>query len=282
MDLTSLTSNGQLFEVIGLGLALIGSGLVAGFLAGMFGIGGGAVLVPVLYQFLTVLGVDEGVRMHVSVATSLGIIIPTSIRSFLAHKKRGAADLELLKSWLIPLPLGVVAASLVAAYVSGDGLKGIFAVIAFVLGLRMLLNKEHWKLGNDIPGSPIRPLCGAGIGFFSTLMGIGGGVMNNTFMTLYGRPIHQAVATSSGTGLMISIPGTIGLIWAGWGAPELPPFSAGYVNLLGVALIIPVTTFAAPFGVKVAHSLPRRKMEVFFGIFLMVVAVRFILSLNGF
>ncbi len=281
MDFGAIAGDGQLMEAIALGLALLGSGLIAGFLAGMFGIGGGAVLVPVLYQFLTFLDVDPSVRMHVSVATSLGIIVPTSIRSFLAHKKRGAADLELLKSWLIPLPLGVIAASLVAAYVSGDGLKGIFALIAFVLGLRMLLNKEHWRLGDDIPGFPIRPICGAGIGFFSTLMGIGGGVMNNTFMTLYGRSIHQAVATSSGTGLMISIPGTIGLIWAGWGDPLLPPFSAGYVNLLGVALIIPVTTFAAPFGVKVAHALPRRKMEVFFGIFLMVVAVRFILSLNG-
>ncbi|WP_246476289.1 sulfite exporter TauE/SafE family protein [Roseibium litorale] len=282
MDFSALAAQGQLMEVAGLGLALLASGLIAGFLAGMFGIGGGAVLVPVLYQFLTVLGVDESVRMHVSVATSLGIIVPTSIRSFMAHKKRGAADLELLKSWLIPLPLGVVAASLVAAHVSGSGLKGIFAGIALVLGLRMLMDKPHWRLGSDIPGAPIRPLCGFGIGFFSTLMGIGGGVMNNTFMTLYGRPIHQAVATSSGTGLMISVPGTIGLIWAGWGAAGLPPFSAGYVNLLGVAMIIPVTTFAAPFGVKVAHALPRRKMEIFFGCFLLVVAIRFLLSLNGY
>ena len=282
MDFSALAAQGQLMEVVGLGLALLASGLIAGFLAGMFGIGGGAVLVPVLYQFLTVLGVEEGVRMHVSVATSLGIIVPTSIRSFLAHKKRGAADLELLKSWLIPLPLGVIAASLVAAHVSGGELKAIFAFIALVLGLRMLMDKPHWRLGSDIPGAPIRPICGFGIGFFSTLMGIGGGVMNNTFMTLYGRPIHQAVATSSGTGLMISVPGTIGLIWAGWGAAGLPPFSAGYVNLLGVAMIIPVTTFAAPFGVKVAHALPRRKMEIFFGCFLLVVAVRFLLSLNGY
>lgn len=274
MDLSLL--NG---ETIGLGLALLASGAVAGFLAGLFGIGGGAVLVPVLFQFLTVLGVDESVRMHVSVATSLGIIVPTSIRSFMAHKKRGAADLELLKSWIIPLPLGVVGASLVAAHVSGDGLKAIFAVIALVLGLRMLLDQPHWRLGTDIPGNPVRALCGAMIGFFSTLMGIGGGVMNNTFMTLYGRPIHQAVATSAGTGLMISIPGTIGLIWAGWGDPHLPPFSAGYVNLLGVALIIPITTMIAPLGVKVAHAMPRRRMEVLFGLFLLVVAGRFLFSL---
>ena len=276
MDLSSI--NG---EVIGLALALVASGAVAGLLAGVFGIGGGAVLVPVLYQFLTWLGVDEAVRMHISVATSLGIIVPTSIRSFMAHKKRGAADLELLKSWIIPVPAGVVAASLVAAYVSGDSLKGIFAGIAVIVGLRMLFNRESWKIGNDIPGNPIRAICGVLIGFFSTLMGIGGGVMNNTFMTLYGRPIHQAVATSSGTGVLISIPGVIGMMWAGWGEPNLPAFSLGYVNLLGVALIIPITTFAAPFGVKIAHALPRRYLEVFFGLFLLSVAARFAWSLWG-
>jgi len=268
-------------EALGLALALLASGVVAGFLAGLFGIGGGAVLVPVLYQFLTELGVDESVRMHISVATSLGIIVPTSLRSFTAHKRTGAADLVLLKSWLVPIPLGVAIASAVAAYVSGDGLKGIFAGIAFVLGLRMIFNKEGWRLGDDIPGPPIRPLCGIGIGFFSTLMGIGGGIMNNTFMTLYGRPLIQAVATSSGTGLMISVPGVLGLIWAGWGAEHLPPFSAGYVNLLGVAMIIPITTLVAPMGVKVAHRLPRRTMEVAFGSFLILVAARFIYSLAG-
>lgn len=276
MDLSSI--NG---EVIGLALALVASGAVAGLLAGVFGIGGGAVLVPVLYQFLTWLGVDEAVRMHISVATSLGIIVPTSIRSFLAHKQRGAADLDLLKSWLIPVPAGAVVASLVAAYVSGDGLKGIFAGIAVIVGLRMLFNRESWKIGNDIPGNPVRAICGALIGFFSTLMGIGGGVMNNTFMTLFGRPIHQAVATSSGTGVLISIPGVIGMMWAGWGAAGLPAFSLGYVNILGVALIIPITTFAAPFGVKIAHALPRRYLEIFFGLFLLSVAARFAWSLWG-
>lgn len=276
MDIS--TFNG---EVAGLVAALIASGAIAGLLAGMFGIGGGAVLVPVLYQFLTVLGIDESVRMHISVATSLGIIVPTSIRSFLAHHKRGAVDMALWRSWIVPVPFGVVLASLVAAYVSGDQLKGIFAVIATVVGLRMIFNRSTWKIGDDIPGNPVRAVCGMLIGFFSTLMGIGGGVMNNTFMTLYGRPIHQAVATSSGTGVLISVPGVIGMAWAGWGDPLLPAFSAGYVNLLGVALIIPITTFAAPFGVKIAHALSRRTMELAFGLFLLSVAARFAWSLWG-
>lgn len=264
-----------------LALTLSASGAVAGFLAGIFGIGGGAVLVPVLYQFLTLLGVDPSVCMHVSVATSLGIVVPTSVRSFMAHKARGVVDLALLRTWLIPVPAGVVIASLVAAYVSGDQLKAIFAVIAVIIGLRMLLNRDSWRLGHDIPGNPVRAICGMVIGFFSTLMGIGGVVMNNTFMTLYGRPIHQAVATSSGTGMLISIPGVIGMIWAGWGEPDLPPFSLGYVNLLGVALVIPVTIFFAPFGVKVAHAMSRRTLEICFGLFLLTVAARFAWSLWG-
>lgn len=274
MDMSLLTG-----ETLGLVAALVASGIIAGLMAGLFGIGGGAVLVPVFYQFLAIVGVDESVRMHVAVATSLGIIVPTSLRSFFAHKARGAVDMELLKSWLIPLPLGVVAASLVAAHVSGQGLKGIFAVIAVAVSLRMFFNRDSWRLGNDIPGFPIRPLCGALIGFFSTLMGIGGGVMNNTFMTLYGRPIHQAVATSAGTGVLISIPGVIGMVWAGWGEPLLPQFSLGYVNLLGVAVIMPLTTLAAPYGVKLAHRMPKRALELAFGTFLMLVAIRFGISL---
>ncbi len=274
MDMSLLTG-----ETLGLVAALVASGIIAGLMAGLFGIGGGAVLVPVFYQFLAIVGVDEAVRMHVAVATSLGIIVPTSLRSFFAHKARGAVDMELLKSWLIPLPLGVVAASLVAAHVSGQGLKGIFAVIAVAVSLRMFFNRDSWRLGSDIPGFPIRPICGALIGFFSTLMGIGGGVMNNTFMTLYGRPIHQAVATSAGTGVLISIPGVIGMVWAGWGEPLLPQFSLGYVNLLGVAVIMPLTTLAAPYGVKLAHRMPKRALELAFGTFLMLVAIRFGISL---
>ncbi|NBN78118.1 TSUP family transporter [Microvirga tunisiensis] len=266
-------------EILGLVVALLAAGAIAGLLAGLFGIGGGAVLVPVLYQFLVLLEVDESVRMHVAVATSLGIIVPTSVRSYLGHRARGAVDEALLKSWLVPLPLGVVLASLVAAHVSGDGLKGIFAGIALLVSLRMFFNRDSWRLGTDIPGFPIRPLCGVVIGFLATLMGIGGGVMNNTFMTLYGRPIHQAVATSAGVGALISVPGVLGMMWAGWNAPGLPAFSLGYVNLLGVLLIMPITTLTAPIGVRLAHAWPKRRLELGFGIFLLIVAIRFGLSL---
>lgn len=145
----------------------------------------------------------------------------------------------------------------------------------------MVFNRESWRLGTDIPGNPVRALCGALIGFLSALMGIGGGVMNNTFMTLFGRPIHQAVATSSGTGILISVPGVIGMIVAGWSVENLPMFSFGYVNLLGVALVIPVTIFFAPIGAKIAHALPKRTLEVSFGVFMLIVAARFAYALWG-
>ncbi|MCB1488225.1 MAG: sulfite exporter TauE/SafE family protein, partial [Bauldia sp.] len=224
-------------ELIQLGIALLLSGALSGLLAGIFGIGGGAVIVPVLYQALVYLGVDDSVRMHIAVGTSLAIIVPTSLRSFLSHKRRGAVDMALFRSLIIPVPIGVIAATIVAASISGGALRGIFAVIALGVALKLIFHREGWQLGADIPGNPSRSIVGALIGFLSTLMGIGGGIINNTYMTLYGRPIHQAVATSSGVGVLISIPGMLGYVWAGWGNPLLPPFSLGFVNLVGVLIV---------------------------------------------
>ena len=204
-------------DLIWFAVALAGAGAVAGLLAGLFGIGGGAILVPVFYQLFGLLHVDDAVRMHLSVGTSLAIIVPTSIRSFLAHRKRGAVDQDLLRSWLLPVPLGVFSAAVVAASVSSAGLRAIFALIAILVGVRMLLNRQHWRLGSALPSNPVRALVGWLIGLLSGLMGIGGGVLNNTFMTLYGSPVHRAVATSAGVGVLIAIPGLFGYIWAGWG-----------------------------------------------------------------
>jgi len=260
-------------------LAAAVSGAISGVLAGVFGIGGGAVLVPIFYQVLGILQVDEAVRMHIAVGTSLAIIIPTSLQSFRAHLARGAVDTELLRSFYVSVPIGVVLASLTAAYISGSGLRIIFAVITLLIGLRLIFNRESWRLGSDIPKNPARSLIGFIIGYFSTLMGVGGGIMNNTFMTLFGRPIHQAVATSSGVGVMIAIPGTIGYIWAGWGLPDLPIASTGYVNWIGVALIIPVAIIVTPYGVRIAHWLKKRHLEIGFGIFCLLSSTQFFLSL---
>ncbi|MCB1492964.1 MAG: sulfite exporter TauE/SafE family protein [Rhodobiaceae bacterium] len=259
--------------------ALALAGVVAGLAAGLLGVGGGAVMVPVLFQFFELLGIDPDVCMHLALGTSLGIIVPTSVRSFRAHQQRGAVDMELLKAWIVPVILGVAGASLIAAWISGAGLRAIFAIIALAVAVKLFFAKADWRLGDDIPGGIWRPVFGFVIGFFSTLMGIGGGTFNNTLMTLYNRPMHQAVATSSGLGFLIAVPATLGFIYAGWGKPDLPPFSLGYVNFLGILLVIPTSMYFAPLGAKVAHSLSRRRLEMAFAIFLTIVSVRFFISL---
>ena len=262
-------------ELIELVVALVLSGTVTGILAGVFGVGGGAVIVPVLYEAYAFLGLAEDVRMHVSIGTAMAVIVPTSVRSFLAHRKRGSVDMAVVRSWLIPMPIGVVFASVLAASISGDALSGVFATIAAMVSFRLLFGRESWRLGPDLPANPLRAIIGTIIGFLSTLMGVGGGIMVNTVMTLYGRTMIQAVGTSSAIGLVISIPAVFGYIWAGWGVGGLPPLSAGYVNLLGMAVLIPVSVLAAPYGVRLAHSMPQRWLERSFGIFLAIVATRF-------
>ncbi|NJS14927.1 MAG: sulfite exporter TauE/SafE family protein [Sphingopyxis sp.] len=259
--------------------ALVAAGVVAGLLAGLFGIGGGAVLVPVFYQTYGLLGIDDAVRMHVAVGSSLAIIIPTSLRSFAAHHAKGAVDMAVLKAFIVPVTAGVVLASLIAASISSEGLRIVFALIAFAVAFKMLFNRASWVIGSQLPGPVGTSVAGVAIGVISALMGIGGGVLNNTFMTLYGRPIHQAVATSAGVGVLISVPGIFGYMWAGWGAAGLPPVSTGYVNWLTVALIIPVTLLVAPYGAQLAHQWPKRRLEIGFGLFLLFVGARFLWSL---
>lgn len=266
-------------ELAAIATVLLFSGAVAGFLAGLLGIGGGAVLVPVFYQMFGAMGVEEAVRMHLSVGTSLAIIVPTSISSFRAHMAKGAVDRQLLKDYLIAVPVGVALAAIITAYISGAGLRGIFAVIAVLVGLKMLFAQDYWRLGDDIPDNPVRFLAGAGIGFVSTFMGIGGGILNNTFMTLFGRKMHQAVATSSGVGVLISLPGAIGYVIAGWGAEGLALGSLGFVNLIALIVILPVSLYVAPLGANVAHALSKRHLELAFGFFMLIVAARFGYSL---
>ncbi|QPC88011.1 TSUP family transporter [Mesorhizobium sp. NBSH29] len=262
-------------------MGIAAAGVVAGLLAGVFGIGGGAVLVPVFYQVFGLLGVDEAVRMHLSVGSSLAIIVPTSIRSFTSHKARGAVDMDLLKSFLVSIPVGVVLAAIATASISSAGLRIVFTVVTVLVGIKLLFGRDHWRLGSEIPGNPWRSVVGTGIGFFSTLMGIGGGIMNNTFMTLYGRPMHQAVATSAGVGVMIAVPGAVGYIIAGWNNTLLPFASTGFVNWVAVALVIPIALVVTPYGVRIAHALSKRQLEIGFGLFCLLVALRFFASLMG-
>ena len=217
--------------------------------------------------------------MHLCIGTSLAVIMPTSLRSFFSHKAKGAVDMDIIRSMVLPVVAGVMIGTLVARYSNTTILTAIWAGAATLMSLKMFFGRESWKLGEDIPGNPGRALYGLFIGAISTLMSIGGGAFVTMMMTLYGRPIHQAVGTSSGFGPMIAIPGTIGFIWAGWGVAGLPPGSLGFVSLLSVIIIVPVSVLAAPFGVRMAHGISRRKLEIAFASFLALIAVRFFWAL---
>lgn len=260
------------FLVLASGLAM--AGLVSGLLAGLFGIGGGAILVPILIFAFPLLGVDPDLVAHMAVGTSLAIIIPTAIRSYQAHRNVGAGNAALLRRWVIWVPSGVIVASMIVAYVSGDVLRIVFSAVASVIAIKMLFARENWTLANDLPLPPVTNGVGFGIGFLSTFMGIGGGNLNNLFMTSFGQTIHQAVATSAGLGVLIAVPATVGYVYAGWGIGNLPDYSLGYVNLLAAALVIPFSMLSAPLGARLAHSLSKRKLEIFFGCFLVIVIAR--------
>lgn len=263
-------------EFLYLAMGLAGAGLVSGFLAGLFGIGGGAILVPVLISIFPLLDVDPAHVAHVAVATSLAIIIPTAIRSYRTHRSKGAGNADLLKGWVLWVPFGVIAASLVVGNVSGDVLRLVFAAVALLIAAKMLLNRQGWIIAPDLPAKPLTNGVGFGIGFISTFMGIGGGNLNNLFMTSFGQPIHQAVATSAGLGVLIAVPATLGYVYAGWGLETLPRWSLGYVHVLGALLVIPFSTLAAPAGARFAHGLSGRRLELAFGVFLLVVIAKMI------
>jgi uncharacterized protein len=268
-----------LTELLTFALYLAAAGVIAGVLAGLFGIGGGTVLVPVFYEVYGAVNVPDDVRMHLALGSSMAIVVSTSVRSFTSHRKRGTPDMELLRSWLWAVPLGVFLAALIVSSISSFGLRFVFAIVSVAVGLKLLFNRDSWRLGGKLPENPARFAVGSFIGLVSTLMGIGGGVLNNTFMTLFGRPMHQAVGTSAGVGVLIAIPGLLGYIWAGWGIGGLPPFSTGFVNWMTVLLIIPLTLLVTPYGVKLAHALSKQALERAFGTYMLIVAARFFWSL---
>lgn len=275
-----MLSSVSLGELVVLATSLVVAGALTGILAGLFGVGGGAVIVPILYEIFRIIGVPEDVRMPLCVGTSLAIIIPTSIRSFNAHRAKGLVDLSILRIWAVAVVLGVIAGSYVARFAPPDLFKIIFIGVAVVSALRLLFASDKWKFGDELPGTPVMVGCGGVIGVLSALMGIGGGQLSSLFMTFFGRPIHQAIATSSGLGVLISIPGAVGYVYAGWPKMDvLPPLSLGYVSLIGAVLFIPTSIWTAPIGAQLAHRLSKRRLEVVFGIFLLAVAGRFIWTL---
>lgn len=275
MDMDLALAHGELAWLV---VALLAAGLITGFLAGLLGIGGGGVLVPILYETFTFLHVPDDIRMHMVLGTSFAVIVPTAIQSFRAHRAKGAVDEGVLKR-LAPYVIGGVLAGIaLVSSVSGVALKWVWIVCAGFLSLKMALGREDWRLANDVPDNWLVRFAAFAIGLVSTLMSIGGGMFLVTLFTLCGWSILKAVATSSGFGPLIAIPGLLGYVWAGWGNPELPPVSLGFVSVLGAAIIIPMSVLTAPLGVRVAHGISRRKLELAFAAFLFTVAMRLLIS----
>jgi uncharacterized membrane protein YfcA len=277
-----MISGVPLGEVALLVAGILGGGVVTGLMAGLFGIGGGAVIVPVLYEVFRVLGVDDQVRMQLCVGTSLAIIVPTNIRSYLAHRAKGAVDHQVVKIWVPPALAGIVVGSVVAAFAPSAVFRLAFVVMAGVIAFKLLFGRDSWRVADDFPGQPTMSAFGLLVGLSSSLMGVSGGSVSNMIQTLYGRSIHQAVATSAALGVPLSIAGTLGYMLAGlphWSL--LPPLSIGFVSLIGLVVMAPVSSLVAPYGARLAHALPRRRLEIGFAIFLLVVCVRFVVSLVG-
>jgi uncharacterized membrane protein YfcA len=277
----------NLSELLELALLLVAVGALSGFLAGMFGIGGGAILVPVFYECFRFAGVPLEVRMPLCVGTSLAIIIPTSISSYRAHLARGAVDMEVLRAWWLPVLVGVLAGSVTARYAPERLFKIVFVVVAWSAATRLLLARETWKFGDDLPRGPLMRAYGFFVGLLATLMGVGGGLFANLLMTFYGRPIHQGVATSSALAVLVSIPGALGYVYAGWPAaghyPDVLalqfPLAIGYVSLIGAVLVMPTSLLTAPLGVRAAHAMSKTTLERAYGSYLLIVGARFVVSL---
>ncbi len=253
---------------------MLGAGLLAGFAAGLFGIGGGFVVVPALFLLLPLIGAAPVELAHVAVGTSLATIIVTSLRSMQSHAKRDAVDFAILKSWAPWIVIGSLAGVWLASRISSSGLAIIFGAGVLLMAVHFLYPVlKSVKLGTEMPGGAGRSALATGLGAFSALLGIGGGTVAIIVMTLYGRDIHRAIGTASGIGVIIALPATLGFIAIGWGAQGLPPLSLGYVNLLGALSIIVTSFISAPWGVAMAHYLSPKWLQRVFGLYLVFVGV---------
>ncbi|MDP8917074.1 MAG: sulfite exporter TauE/SafE family protein [Pseudomonadota bacterium] len=250
----------------------MGAGLFAGLVAGLFGVGGGTVIVPALYTAFGVLGLGGEANLHTAVGSSLAVIIATAVRSLASHRGHGAVDEAVLRAWTPWVAFGALLGAALAGVSSQGALGLIYAGAALIVAGWMGLGREQWRLGPDLPEGWLRRTLGTVIGALSAMMGVGGGGFGGMLMTLFGRPIHQAVATASGFGVAIGLPAALGYVAFGWAAEGRPPLSLGYVNVPAALIMAAVTTATAPFGARLAHRLPRTRLRRLFAGFLVFTA----------
>lgn len=258
---------------------VIVTAIVAGIMAGLLGVGGGIVLVPVLFWILSLTDFPPELAMHMAVATSLATICFTSVSSARAHDRRGALDRSLLKLWAPGLILGALAGGLVARFIDADGLKAVFGVLALAVAVNMATPKTL-VLRDGLPeGRAANGAISGVTGLLSAWMGIGGGTLSVPILSSFSVEIRRAVGTAAAFGFLIAVPATIGFVVSGLGVPDRPPFSLGYVNLVGAAVILPFTTAFAPLGAKIAHAVETKWIKRAFALFLGITAVRMLGSI---
>ncbi|NKX45659.1 sulfite exporter TauE/SafE family protein [Roseicyclus persicicus] len=244
----------------------------AGIIAGMLGVGGGIVLVPAFYFAFEGLGYGPEGLMQICLATSLATIAVTSARSLLAHNKRGAVDWDILKGWGLGIGIGAVLGVVAATGLRGEVLMVIFGVLGLIVGLYLGFGRDSWRLGDAMPTGWGRAVTSPVLGFLSVLMGIGGGSFGVPLMTLYAVPIHRAVATAAGFGMLIAVPSVIGFLLVPGLADNRPPFTVGQVNLVAFVAVVAMTLVTTPWGVRLAHAMDAKPLKRAFAVFILVMA----------
>jgi uncharacterized membrane protein YfcA len=255
-------------------ISLVLTGVIAGILAGLLGVGGGIVIVPVLFWVFGLLALPAATSMHLAVGSSLATIVATSWASMRAHRRRGNVDEPLLRLWAPAIFVGAAIGGMAAKFIDGNGLRLIFGVIALLVAINMALPRQL-EVADSLPASKLaNRAIAAVIGLFSALMGTGGGTLSVPTLSAFSYPIHRAVGTASVIGMVIAAPAVAGFIWSGLGVAGRPPLSLGFVSLPAVALIFPMTMTMAPLGVRLAHRLNQRRLKIAFAVFLFITAVR--------
>ena len=272
----------DLSELINLLLVLSVAAAVAGFLAGLLGVGGGIIMVPALYYAFTVLDFDIITRMHLSVGTSLAIIIPTSIISTKTHMEYDAVDFKMVKSFGFYILIGVIGGTFLAVNMKTPGLVLFFSIFAFIVGLFFIFLREQLVENPKVISNIVKKISGVIIGFISVPLGIGGGSLMVPFMRTFGYDIRKSIGTAAAVGFLIAVSGTITMITGGKIVDNVnSPFSFGYINLLGFMVFVPVTMITARLGAKAVYKIDKKILSKIFGTFLIIVSLRsFIEYLN--
>lgn len=258
---------------------LIVIGGIAGVIAGLLGVGGGIVLVPAFFFMFSHLGYGGPQLMQVCLGTSLATIMVTALKSVRAHDAKGAVEWAVLKGWGPAIALGAVAGFFMAAQLRSVTLQALFGILALLAGAYMAFGRADWRLGQALPQGPGKWAMGGGLGFLSVLMGIGGGTFGVPMMTLYGMPIHRAVGTASGFGLVIALPSALG--FAVMPVDGAPPYTLGAINLPAFAVIVAMTLLTTKLGVRLAHAMNPKPLKRAFALFLIVVALNMLRKAAG-